>query len=43
VKKVITGEVGPKANTFLQKSKIQIIVLEEERLKVSQVIKKIKF
>jgi predicted Fe-Mo cluster-binding NifX family protein len=43
VDKVITGEIGPKAHTSLQKSKIQIIMLEEEWLKVSQVVKKIKF
>lgn len=43
VDKLITGEVGPKAHTSLQKNKIQIIMLEEDRIKISQVLKKIKF
>ena len=43
VTKIITGEVGPKAHASLQKHKIQIIMLDEEGIKVSQVLKKIKF
>ncbi len=43
VDKIITGEIGPKAHTSLQNSKIQIIMLDEERIKISQVLKKINF
>ncbi len=43
VDKIITGEVGPKAHASLQKNKIQIIMLDEERVKISQVLRKIKF
>ena len=41
VDKVITGEIGPKAHTSLQKNNIQIIMLEEERIKINQILKKI--
>ncbi|WP_299580770.1 NifB/NifX family molybdenum-iron cluster-binding protein [uncultured Sunxiuqinia sp.] len=43
VDRIITGEVGPKAHTKLQQKNIQIIMLEEERIKISQVVKKIQF
>lgn len=43
VDRIITGEVGPKAHASLQKNKIQIIMLDEERIKISQVLRKIKF
>lgn len=43
VDKIITGEVGPKAHASLQKNNIQIIMLEEERIKINQVLKKINF
>nr|MBD3621674.1 hypothetical protein [Sunxiuqinia sp.] len=43
VDRIITGEVGPKAHASLQKNKIQIIMLDEERVKISQVLRKIKF
>lgn len=42
VDKIITGEIGPKAHTNLQKSKIQIIMLEEDGIKISQIIKKMR-
>jgi len=41
VDKIITGEIGPKAHNSLQKSNIQIIMLEEERIKINQILKKI--
>lgn len=41
VDKIITGEIGPKAHDSLQESHIQIIMLEEERIKINQVLKKI--
>ncbi|MGQ7869663.1 NifB/NifX family molybdenum-iron cluster-binding protein [Sunxiuqinia sp. sy24] len=43
VDRIITGEVGPKAHTSLQKGNIQIIMLDEERIKINQVLKKISF
>ena len=41
VDKIITGEIGPKAHSSLQKNNIQVIVLEEERIKINQILKKI--
>ncbi len=43
VSKIITGEVGPKAHDGLLKQNIQIIMLDEERIKINQVLKKINF
>lgn len=40
VDKIITGEVGPKAHDSLKENHIQIIMFEEERIKISQVLKK---
>ncbi|WP_159522371.1 NifB/NifX family molybdenum-iron cluster-binding protein [Sunxiuqinia indica] len=41
VDKIITGEIGPKAHSNLQKNNIQVIMLEEERIKINQILKKI--
>ena len=41
VDKIITGEVGPKAHDSLQENNIQIIMLEEEHIKINQISKKI--
>ncbi len=43
VDKLITGEVGPKALTSLHNNKIQIIMFDEERIKINQALRKIKF
>ena len=42
VDKVITGEIGPKAHDTLNDRRIQIIMLEEERIKISQILKKLR-
>lgn len=39
---VITGEVGPKAMDMLKKKKIQLVLLHEERIKIEEIIKRIK-
>lgn len=40
VTKIITGEIGPKAYSYLQQYNIQIIMLNEERINIGQVLKK---
>ncbi len=39
---VITGEVGPRASSALQKEKLQLVLLHEEKIKVEEVIDRIK-
>ncbi|MBN1820257.1 MAG: NifB/NifX family molybdenum-iron cluster-binding protein [Prolixibacteraceae bacterium] len=39
---IITGEVGPMVQDKLEKDKIQLILLEEERIKIEEVISRIK-
>ncbi|MFW6257373.1 MAG: NifB/NifX family molybdenum-iron cluster-binding protein [Prolixibacteraceae bacterium] len=39
---VITGEVGPMVSNELQKEKMQLILLDEEKIKINDVIAKIK-
>ncbi len=41
VSKIITGEVGPKAKDALEKSKIQVIMLEEDHINLQEIIKKL--
>ncbi len=38
---IITGEVGPKVMNKLQKEKIQLVLLEEDRIKIEEVISRI--
>ncbi len=42
VTKVITGEIGPKAKVYLDKNKIQIIMLTEEKISLQYVLKRMK-
>ncbi len=42
VNKVVTGEVGPKAKTALDKDKIQIIMLTEDKISLQHVLKKMR-
>lgn len=42
VSAIITGEVGPMVQSKLEKDKIQLILLEEERIKIEEVISRIK-
>jgi len=39
---IITGEVGPLVQEKLEKEKIQLILLEEDRIKIEEVISRIK-
>ncbi len=41
VKKIITGEIGPKAKMALEKNQIQIIILSEDRISLQGILKKI--
>lgn len=39
---VITGEVGPKVSEMLEKEKLQLVLLSEERIKIEEVMDRIK-
>jgi len=39
---IITGEVGPMVQAKLEKDKIQLILLEEDRIKIEEIISRIK-
>lgn len=39
---IITGEVGPMVSSVLEKEKIQLVLLNEEKIKIEEVIEKIK-
>ncbi len=39
---IITGEVGPRAGQLLEKEKLQLVLLSEERIKIEDVISRIK-
>lgn len=41
VRKVITGEIGPKAKEALEKFKIQVIMLEEDHINLQEIMKKL--
>lgn len=38
---IITGEVGPMVSTQLEKDKMQLVLLEEERIKIDEVLDRI--
>lgn len=38
---IITGEVGPKVSQLLEKEKLQLVLLSEERIKVDEVLDRI--
>jgi predicted Fe-Mo cluster-binding NifX family protein len=38
---IITGEVGPMVSTQLEKQKLQLVLLDEERIKVEEVMNRI--
>lgn len=38
---IITGEVGPMVSKKLEKEKIQLVLLEEERIKIEEVMDRI--
>ncbi len=42
VTSIITGEVGPKVSALLENDKLQLILLPEERIKVEEIMDRIK-
>jgi len=38
---IITGEVGPKVNSLLEKKRLQLVLLHEERIKIEEIITRI--
>ena len=41
VNTIITGEVGPMVSSILEKEKLQLILLHEEKIKIEEVIERI--
>lgn len=39
---IITGEVGPKVTKMLEKEKLQLVLLPEERIKIEEIMDRIK-
>ena len=39
---IITGEVGPTVSKLLEKEKLQLALLQEERIKIEDIIERIK-
>ncbi len=39
---IITGEIGPKAGQIIEKEKLQLVLLSEERIKIEDVLNRIK-
>jgi predicted Fe-Mo cluster-binding NifX family protein len=42
VTSIITGEVGPKVSALLENEKLQLILLPEERIKIEEIMDRIK-
>jgi predicted Fe-Mo cluster-binding NifX family protein len=42
VSTIITGEVGPKVSAMLEKEKLQLVLLPEERIKIEDIMDRIK-
>lgn len=41
VSTIITGEIGPQVSDLLEKKNLQLVLLEEEKIKIDEVIAKI--
>ena len=41
VSTIITGEVGPMVSNLLEKEKLQLVLLQEERIKIEEIITRI--
>ena len=39
---IITGEIGPKAGQIIENEKLQLVLLSEERIKIEDVMNRIK-
>lgn len=42
VNSIITGEVGPKVSSLLETEKFQLILLPEEKIKIEEILRRIK-
>lgn len=42
VTSIITGEIGPKVSTMLETEKFQLVLLPEERIKIEEIMGRIK-
>ena len=42
VTSIITGEIGPKVSSLLETEKFQLILLPEERIKIEEIMNRIK-
>lgn len=42
VTSIITGEIGPKVSALLENEKFQLILLSEERIKIEEIMDRIK-
>lgn len=42
VNSIITGEIGPKVSSLLETEKFQLILLPEERIKIEEILGRIK-
>jgi len=42
VSTIITGEVGPKVSALLEKEKLQLVLLKEERIKIEEILARIR-
>ncbi len=42
VSTIITGEVGPMVSNLLEKEKLQLVLLDEERIKIEDIITRIR-
>ncbi len=42
VTSIITGEIGPKVSALLESEKLQLILLHEERIKIDEIMDRIK-
>ncbi len=41
VTSIITGEIGPKVSALLEKEKLQLILLHEEKIKIEEIMDRI--
>jgi predicted Fe-Mo cluster-binding NifX family protein len=39
---IVTGEVGPKVSTLLEKEKFQLVLLSEEKIKIEEIMDRTK-
>ena len=42
VSTIITGEVGPMVSSLLEKEKLQLVLLHEEKIKIEEIIERLK-